>query len=134
MENPRKRLNRNDSKDRNGQVVNLSEYQSRRRKSDKHHRQPLRQKKSAYVVDDYSYLRWVCYLLVAVTIVFSTLGMVALSWRVTFQIAGISAATLGFVFGLWLNVLKDRLASRILLWQSVTFAIAYLFGILHFVI
>lgn len=134
VENPRKHLNRNDSKNRNGQVVNLSEYQNRRRKHDRKRRQPTRRQKSNYVIDNHSYLRWLCYFLVTVAIVFSVLGMVALSWRTTFQMAGVLAATVGLGCGLWLNVLKDRLAIRILLGQTVTFAIAYLCGILHFVI
>lgn len=129
MENPRKRINRDDSKRRNSQVIDLQAYQNRRRKKVKAKRQgPM------IHVDNHAYVRWACYILMSATVIFSILGMIAFSWRTEAQIMGIFTATIGLVSGLWLNALRDRRAPRLLLFASGAFVFTYLCALLHFVI
>ncbi|EPZ46287.1 hypothetical protein [Alicyclobacillus acidoterrestris] len=125
MENPRKRSNRTEGQSRRGQVVDLKAYRARHNKKGKteHH---VRPNKPPFRRNRWEYLRWLCFALVAVTVVFAVLGLCPISWSTQAAIIAVFTGTVGLGCGLWLNAVGDVMARRVLLFLSGAFVIAYL--------
>ncbi|MFD1674726.1 hypothetical protein [Alicyclobacillus fodiniaquatilis] len=121
MENPRKRSSRQQNEGHRGQVIDLRNYQNRRNKGKKGG--PRRE---FFQIGKYTWLHFICYLLMAATVVLGLCGLIPLSWRTQALIWALLLGTIGLGCGLWLNAMRDARALRLLLLQCVCFFVAYL--------
>lgn len=123
MENPRKRVSKDNADRTRGQVVDLKSYRNRRRKltlrSTNH---PSNQR--------YTWLRALAIGLTVATVVFAIVGLFPLHARSACLVWAIFTGTLGFICGLSLYVLRVRDASKILVYQAFSFVFAYICALL----
>ncbi|WP_067617265.1 hypothetical protein [Alicyclobacillus acidiphilus] len=123
MENPRRRSSKQDS--RSGQIIDLRAYQRRRnRKTD-------RQGPARFHFRDPVWLRVICYVLAALTVVLAVWGMLPGAAGPRLLAGALFSGTIGLVAGLVAYVLHHRSAVKLLLTLACTFVFAYICSIVH---